>query len=219
MLEQLTIAQKIAVFALPLIFGITLHEVAHGWVAWKLGDDTAYASGRLSLNPLRHVDPVGTLALPLLMYLLTGFVFGWAKPVPVNFARLHNPRRDMGLVAAAGPLSNLAMAILWALAMRIGLGLEAGLAWLGQPLVYMGYAGILINAFLMILNLIPVPPLDGGRVMTALLPPALAEKYAQIEPLGILILLALLMTGLLDWFLWPGIRFVMRLSAQVAGLG
>ncbi len=219
MLDQLTIVQKIVVFALPLIFAITLHEVAHGWVARKLGDDTAHAAGRLSLNPLRHIDPIGTIILPLAMYLLTGFIFGWAKPVPVDFSRLRNPRRDMGLVAAAGPMANLLMAILWAVVLRIGLGIAEETPWLGQPMIFMGYAGILINAFLMVLNLIPIPPLDGGRVMTALLPPEWALKYAQIEPLGILILLGLLMTGLLDWFIWPGIRLVSRFAATLAGLG
>ncbi len=218
MLDQLSVIQKIAVFALPMIFAITLHEVAHGWVAYKFGDDTAYAAGRLSLNPIRHIDPLGTIIVPLAMYLLTGFIFGWAKPVPVNFARLRNPRRDMGLVAFAGPAANLLMAILWALILRAGLGLVESTPWLGQPMIFMGYAGILINAFLMILNLIPIPPLDGGRVLTALLPPALAEKYAQIEPVGIFILLGLLMTGLLDWFLWPGISLVSRISGAVAGL-
>ncbi len=218
MLDQLSIVQKIVVFALPMIFAITLHEVAHGWVAYKFGDDTAHAAGRLSLNPIRHVDPLGTLIVPLAMYLLTGFIFGWAKPVPVDFARLRNPRRDMGLVAFAGPAANLLMAIFWALILRVGLGLTESTPWLGQPMIFMGYAGILINAFLMVLNLIPIPPLDGGRVLTALLPRALAEKYERIEPVGIFILLGLLMSGLLDWFLWPGISLVSRISGMFAGL-
>ena len=155
-MTDLTLIQKIAVWALPLIFAITLHEVAHGFVALLFGDYTAKLSGRLTLNPIKHIDPVGTVLVPFLMMLVSNFIFGWAKPVPVDARNLKHPRRDMALVALAGPLSNLLMALIWGLIAKMGLmAHDSGNDWLGVPLVYMGGAGIMINVVLGVLNLIP----------------------------------------------------------------
>jgi len=212
---EVTLVQKIVAWVLPVLFAITVHEVAHGWVANRLGDSTAYMLGRLTLNPLKHVDPLGTIIVPgLLMLLKTGFLFGWAKPVPINWRNLHQPKRDMALVAAAGPMSNLLMAVGWALLIRVAqlLG-DAGLA-----LVFMGVAGIFINTILMVLNLLPLPPLDGGRVMTGLLPGPLAYRFSRIEPYGFFILIALLVTNVLGLILWPVASFVMGLLSLLTGL-
>jgi Zn-dependent protease len=212
---DLSLVQKIAVWIVPVLLAITVHEVAHGWVASLLGDKTALMLGRLTLNPLKHVDPMGTILIPgLLLLLHTGFIFGYAKPVPVTWKNLRNPKRDMALVAAAGPAANLVMAIGWALLMRVGLLLgEQGLA-----LIYMGVAGISINTILMVLNLLPLPPLDGGRVLTGLLPGPWAYRLSRIEPYGFFILIALLVTGLLGLVLWPLISVVMSLVVPVSGL-
>jgi Zn-dependent protease len=211
---EITIVQKIVAWVLPVLFAITVHETAHGWMALQLGDKTAMMLGRLTLNPFKHIDPLGTILIPGVMYMLAGFIFGWAKPVPVTWQNLKQPKRDMVFVAVAGPMSNLLMALLWALAIRIGLALgDAGLA-----LVFMGVAGIFINTILMVLNLLPLPPLDGGRVMTGLLPGPLAYKFSLIEPYGFFILVGLLVTGLLGVILWPVIEFFMGLMAGVSGL-
>lgn len=202
-MDSQTLVQKLAVWALPVIFAITLHEVAHGWMARYLGDPTAARLGRLSLNPLKHVDPVGTVLVPGLLLLIGGFMMGWAKPVPVDFRNLKNPRRDMAIVAAAGPLSNLAMAIAWGLVYKFAAatGAQEG-TWYGFAM--MGRAGVVINLSLMVLNLLPLPPLDGGRVLTGLLPARQAYKFAQIEPYGFVILLVLVATGVLSTILyWP----------------
>lgn len=211
---EITIVQKIVAWVLPVLFAITVHETAHGWMALQLGDKTAMMLGRLTLNPFKHIDPLGTILIPGLMYMMAGFIFGWAKPVPITWQNLGNPKRDMVLVAAAGPVSNFFMAILWALIIRVGLALgDSGLA-----LVFMGVAGIFINTILMVLNLLPLPPLDGGRVMTGLLPGPLAWKFSRIEPYGFFILVALLVTGLLGALLWPVIEFFMSLMAVISGL-
>jgi Zn-dependent protease len=211
---EITTIQKIVTWVLPVLFAITVHETAHGWMALRLGDKTAMMLGRLTLNPLKHIDPLGTILIPGLMYMMAGFIFGWAKPVPITWQNLGNPKRDMVLVAAAGPVSNFFMAILWALIIRIGLALgDSGLA-----LVFMGVAGIFINTILMVLNLLPLPPLDGGRVMTGLLPGPLAYRFSRIEPYGFFILVALLVTGLLGALLWPVIEFFMSLMAVISGL-
>lgn len=205
---EFTLVQTIAIWALPVLFAITLHEVAHGYVARRLGDPTAASLGRLSLNPVRHIDPVGTIAVPIVLLAISklaggGFLFGWAKPVPVDYRRLGNPRRDMALVAAAGPAANLAMALFWGLLLKFALGMNTGEGiWLGVS--YMAVAGIQINLVLMVLNLLPLPPLDGGRVMAGLLPLPLAERYAKLEPYGLLIVVGLLASGLLSRIMaWP----------------
>ncbi|MDP2962498.1 MAG: site-2 protease family protein, partial [Sulfurimicrobium sp.] len=168
---ELTLVQQIAVYALPVIFAITLHEAAHGYAARHFGDTTAYMLGRISVNPLRHIDPIGTVLVPLATLALGGILFGWAKPVPVNFSHLRHPKRDMLWVAAAGPAANLVMALFWALVMKIGLSMPENS--LALPMALMGKAGITINTVLMVLNLLPLPPLDGGRIAVSLLPPPL----------------------------------------------
>lgn len=201
--DLLSLAQKISIWALPVLFAITLHEVAHGWAARALGDRTAEMLGRLSLNPLKHVDPMGTVLVPAVLLALGGFLFGWAKPVPVGVRNLRHPRRDMALVAIAGPLANAAMALAWGLLLKLALSVNAeeGL-WVG--LRYMAMAGITINLVLMVLNLLPIPPLDGGRVLTGLLPESAARMLDRIEPYGLLILVALMATGVLSQLMaWP----------------
>ncbi len=210
-MEHLTLVQKLAALLLPLIFAITVHEAAHGWVADRLGDHTARSLGRITLNPLKHIDWVGTVLLPMAMFALTGFMFGWAKPVPVDPRNLHNPRRDMALVAVAGPGVNLLMALIWSVLVLVGQGLLATLPEVAVPLVFMGAAGVFINVILMALNLIPLPPLDGGRVVTGLLPLGYARAFAKLEPYGLPILIGLLVTGLLGWFLWPIVQATIQL--------
>ncbi|MDI3258830.1 MAG: site-2 protease family protein [Sinobacteraceae bacterium] len=216
-MDSLSVVQKLAVWALPVLFAVTLHEVAHGWVARSLGDPTAARLGRLSLNPLNHVDPLGTLLIPGLLLAFGGFIFGWAKPVPVDWRNFKHPRRDMAVVAVAGPLSNLAMALGWGLVYKYATasGATAGL-WYGLAL--MGKAGMVINVSLMVLNLLPLPPLDGGRVAVGLLPARAAYRYARIEPYGFLILLLLVATGALSAMLyWPYVLSFLGL-ARVLGL-
>ncbi|NIN35303.1 MAG: site-2 protease family protein [Gammaproteobacteria bacterium] len=202
-MQELGLIETVIAWSIPILFGITVHEVAHGWVANSLGDSTARLQGRLTLNPIRHIDPVGTILVPALMVMLTGFIFGWAKPVPVNWQRLGHPRRDMALVAAAGPLANLVMMLIWAFIAKLVFvaGIEASLV--APFILTMVKVGIIINIILMVLNLLPLLPLDGGRVMTSLLPPDLAEKYARLEPYGLIILVVLLVTGVLVRIIGP----------------
>jgi Zn-dependent protease len=206
--------RAVSIFAIPVLFAITLHEAAHGYVARHFGDTTAAALGRISLNPMRHIDPVGTLLIPILLLAVSGgsLLFGWAKPVPVNFGALHRPKRDMLWVAAAGPAANLMQALLWGVVLRGGLWMGADanplalpedLYALAVPMALMGAAGILVNLALMVLNLLPLPPLDGGRIMVSLLPGRLAWQFAQIERWGFLILVILLATGWLGAVMWP----------------
>lgn len=217
-----SIIQGIAIYALPVIFAITFHEAAHGYVAKRFGDLTAYRAGRVSLNPVKHIDPVGTIAVPLIMFVTSrlmlggGILFGWAKPVPVNFNQLHHPKRDMLWVAAAGPGANLLMAFFWALIIKLAILLPENIFL--RPMVLMGVAGIEINVVLMILNLLPLPPLDGGRIAISLLPGKLAWKFAQLEPYGMVILLILLITGTLGAILWPLITLTKQVIVTLFGL-
>ena len=193
------IIQAIAVYAIPVLFAITVHEAAHGYVARMFGDNTAYVLGRVTLNPVKHIDPLGTIVIPLGMVLLTGFMFGWAKPVPVDWGSLRKPKRDMIWVAAAGPGVNLAMAVLWALLYRVlsAAGVQENYFYL------VAQAGISVNLVFMALNLLPIPPLDGGRIVSGLLPTRMSIAYSRIEPYGLFILLALMFTGALSFFLRP----------------
>ena len=208
--------QTIALAAIPVLFAITLHEAAHGYVARHFGDMTAYQQGRISLNPLRHIDPVGTILLPLLTLMLGGILFGWAKPVPVNFSALRRPKQDMLWVAVAGPASNLVMALGWALLYKM--------AWLNpdnyfaEPLLGMAGIGIKINIVLMVLNLLPLPPLDGGRVAVSMLPHRQAYQLSRIEPYGIFILIFLAITPVLGWILMPLVSLMYQLLSLLFGI-
>lgn len=218
-----SIVQNIAIWALPVIFAITLHEAAHGYVAKYFGDMTAYAQGRVSLNPLRHIDPMGTVVIPLVLFVASklfggaGMLFGWAKPVPVNFGGLHHPKHDMLWVAAAGPAANFLMALLWAILIRLGQAMPDS-QW-SEPMTLMGDAGIQINVVLMVLNLLPLPPLDGGRIVISLLPYAAAIRFARIERYGFMILLFLLFSGALGIIIGPAITIVVKLVAWFTGFG
>lgn len=203
------IIQTISIWALPVLLAITVHEVAHGRTALYFGDTTAASQGRLSLNPLRHIDPIGTVLVPLLLIALqTGFIFGWAKPVPVNAFRLRSPKRDMALVALAGPASNVVMGIGWALLLSLALALESSTHFVALPLYYMAIAGITINVFLTVLNMLPVPPLDGAKVLAGLLPDRLAMLLWRMEPFGFIILLLLIASGILIQILGPPAQFL-----------
>lgn len=211
-----TLISTLVIWALPVLLAITLHEAAHGYVARHFGDPTAERAGRITLNPLRHIDPMGTLFVPALILGVStllgsgGMLFGWARPVPVNFARLRHPKADMLWVAAAGPGVNLLMALAWALLFKIAVSSSPGSYMI--PMMKMADAGMQINATLMVLNLLPLPPLDGGRIAVSLLPDALAWRFARIEPYGFPILLMLLFTGLLGSLMWPllaGFRFLL----------
>lgn len=202
-----SLISTLAIWSLPVLLAITLHEAAHGYVARYFGDPTADQAGRISLNPLRHIDPIGTVLVPGLILALSslagmgGLLFGWAKPVPVNFGRLRRPKADMLWVAAAGPFANLLMALGWAVLMRIALGLPPNPYTV--PMLRMADAGLQINGVLMLLNLLPIPPLDGGRIAVSLLPQSVAWKFARLEPYGFPILLLLLFTGILGAILGP----------------
>ncbi|MFO7592552.1 MAG: site-2 protease family protein [Pseudomonadota bacterium] len=223
-MEELNLIQRIAVWAIPVLFAITVHETAHGWMALRLGDPTAKMLGRLTLNPIPHIDPVGTILVPiglLTMSTLMGgapFLIGWAKPVPITAENLRNPRRDMAYVAIAGPASNLLMAIFWALMIQLGATVLHTSQGVGEFLINAGQAGILINAILLALNILPLPPLDGSRVVSSLLPPRLAWNYDRLESFGFPILLLLLVTGILGAILYPIINLVWNTVTTIVGL-
>lgn len=210
------LVQTIALAAIPVLFAITLHEAAHGYVARHFGDMTAHQAGRISLNPMRHIDPFGTVILPLLTLWMGGILFGWAKPVPVNFAALRHPKKDMLWVAIAGPASNLAMALGWALLYKMGLLFPEN--YFADPMLGMAMWGIRINVVLMVLNLLPLPPLDGGRVAVSLLPHRQAFQLAKIEPYGMFILIFLAITPVLSWVLSPLIGAVYKLLSLLFGI-
>lgn len=202
-----SLISNLAIWALPVLLAITLHEAAHGYVARYFGDPTADLAGRITLNPLRHIDPVGTILLPAgilglsVLFGSSGILFGWAKPVPVDFNRLRRPKADMLWVAAAGPFVNLLMAIGWAILFKVALSLSPGAYTI--PMMKMADAGMQINGILMLLNLLPIPPLDGGRIAVSLLPNRLAWQFSRLEPYGFPILLLLLFTGVLGAILGP----------------
>ena len=194
--------QTLSIVAMPVVLAITLHEAAHGYAARHFGDPTAWLEGRISLNPLRHIELFGTILLPILLYLVNSpFLFGWAKPVPVDFGRLRHPKRDMLWVAAAGPAVNLLMALGWAVLLKYDTLIP--LNAYSRPLALMCEAGVGINIALMMLNLIPLPPLDGGRIAVSLLPWSMAIRFARLERWGFFILLALMYFGVLDVTVWP----------------
>ena len=209
------VIQAITIYAIPVLLAITLHEAAHGYVARMFGDQTAFVAGRITLNPLKHIDPIGTIVVPAAILLLSslgggGFLFGWAKPVPVNIGALRKPKQHMVWVAAAGPGSNLAMAILWVVLLKVLL-----MVGVDEPFfVEMSRAGVFVNIGLMALNLLPVPPLDGGRILTGLLPHRLAYSFARIEPYGLFIVLGLMATNTLGFFLRP----FYKLGLAIVGL-
>ena len=216
----MNLIQILAISAIPIVFAITLHEAAHGYAARHFGDPTAWKLGRISLNPLRHIDPVGTILVPGLILAASslvgsGVLFGWAKPVPVNFGNLRRPKQDMLWVAAAGPAANLFMAVLWAIVLRAVAGMsDHGYS---EALKEMARIGIQINGVLLVLNLMPLPPLDGGRIVTSLLPMRQALAYASLEPWGFPILLALLFLGWLDNILGPFLALFYSLIRTVFG--
>ena len=204
----------IALYAVPVVFAITLHEAAHGYVARMFGDQTAWMLGRVTLNPLKHIDPVGTVLVPISLLLISklmgggGFLFGWAKPVPVNFGNLRHPKRDMLWVAAAGPAANFVMALAWAFAAKFSTS---------DGLDLMASAGVITNVVLMVLNLFPILPLDGGRIAVSLLPHRLAMSYARLEPYGFMIVILLLATGALNVLMAPFVNFFLSFFSALAG--
>ncbi len=216
------IVQGIAIYALPVIFAITMHEAAHGYVAKHYGDFTAFNEGRISLNPTKHIDLIGTILVPMTLFIVSkltvgaGFLFGWAKPVPVNFSNLRHPKHDMLWVAAAGPGANLLMAFFWALIIKLGIAMPE--STLAKPMILMGIAGIEINVILMVLNLLPLPPLDGGRMAASLLPHRISYHFSRIEPYGLMILLVLLFSGVLGTVIWPLITWVKVILVSIFGL-
>ena len=215
--------QELTVAFIPLIFAITLHEAAHGWVASKFGDKTALMLGRVSLNPLKHIDPLGTIVLPIIMVMLGGFIFGWAKPVPVAWQNLRHPRRDMALVAFAGPFANLVMAFIWAFIAKLNILFlqDSQVEILKTVYIFIQLSslfGITINCVLMVLNLLPIPPLDGSRIISSLLPPNAASTYDKIEPYGIWILLMLLILGVLNALLWPPVMLLLTAIKMLFGI-
>ncbi len=216
-MDPAALLTKISIAAIPVLFAITLHEVAHGWVARYFGDRTAEAQGRLSLNPIRHIDPVGTLLVPAVTLLLGGFMFGWAKPVPVNPRNMRDSRRNMVWVSAAGPAANIAMALIWATLMLVSLHVDFGTA--GAWLQAMAGTGILFNVVIAVFNMLPIPPLDGGQVLINLLPPGpWSSALERIAPFGLFIVLGLLATGLLSPIIAPPVMAIVRAIASAFGL-
>jgi len=215
-LDLFAFLYKISIWAIPVLFAITLHEVAHGWMARYFGDRTAEMLGRLSLNPLRHIDPIGTVLVPGLLLAIGGPLFGWAKPVPVATSVLRNPRRAMVVVALAGPAANILMAAVWCAVLGAIVRVK-GNETLDGWITLMAQAGILSNVVLAVFNLLPIPPLDGGRVLSGLLPPRLSARLDKIEPVGLFIVLGLSTLGLFGWLFNPTLRFIGRIINALFG--
>ena len=210
--------QKITIWILPVLLAVSLHEAAHAWMADKKGDATARLMGRLTFNPLKHIDPIGTIVVPALMLFATGFAFGWAKPVPVDARNLHNPKKDMMWVALAGPVSNFIMAVLWAVFLNISVLFVDSRSSISMFFLLMPVAGITINVILGVLNLLPIPPLDGGRIMAGILPPAASMQYSKIEPYGFFIIIALMLSGMLSSIIFPVVNLFLIVLSAVSGL-
>lgn len=213
--SNLSTVQLILISIIPVLFAIVLHEVAHGWAAYKLGDRTAMMLGRLSLNPIKHIDPIGTILVPAILILTVNFAFGWAKPVPIDWRNFKNPKRDTALVAIAGPAANLAMAIGWGLIAAISTILPDNIA---EALLNMAVIGVFFNVLLMVFNLIPVPPTDGGRIAVSLLPPPAGSLLSKVEPFGLILLLLLIFTGVLWQFIIPVIQMISGLIFSLFGV-
>ena len=212
------IVLKILIFAIPILSAITLHEAAHGWVALKLGDPTAQKLGRITANPIKHIDPIGTILIPIVMVLATGYAFGYAKPVPVDVRNFEHPQKDMALVALAGPASNFFMAIIWAFVMMLAVkAVPAGM--FAGVLRAMAEVGVIINVIIMVINLLPMPPLDGGRIVTGILPFKWAVVYVRFERVGMWIVIFLLVSGILGKILMPMVNMVQKNLFGLFGLG
>ena len=213
---SLSIGLRVLLWIVPVYLAIVVHELAHGLVASHFGDNTARAAGRLTLNPVKHIDPVGSIVVPAVLLLFANFVFGWARPVPVDAGKLHRPNRDMLYVAAAGPMSNLLMSLGWAFILKAGLILLASSPGIALVFLYLGAAGVVINAAIMMLNLLPILPLDGGRILASLLPPQWRQRFARTEPWGFPILLIAVIAGVAGEIVWPLMVFAMAVSTQLA---
>jgi len=216
-LEFAASIQLLSAAVIPVLFGIALHEAAHGWAALQFGDRTAELLGRITANPIKHIDPVGTIAVPLVLAFLSLPPFGWAKPVPVNARNFRQPKRDMLFVAAAGPASNFVMALVWALVLAVALRVPVSLVGVRQFLLSMAQIGITFNVLIAIFNLIPIPPLDGGRVLRGLVPEALGRKLDAVEPYGLILLMGLLAVGVLGRLVWPLVQTVSAVFFSFAG--